>query len=220
MTTDHDTPLSPDFNHSLTFNAAALGYLLKGHFRLSQGHRPTGNIRIPEDFSAICVASMADPRCDDMVIDYLNDLNLRHVRLDYGYSAPTDHSSRFLEKLLDRGFNVLLRLVQPMDEAALMHTQEAQQRWQAFIETTLQRFGARLEAVEIGNTVNRRNWSGYNDLSQFMAAWRIAHRLLQEREIALAAPTSVILNCLITAGSSPSWRAPIPCLTFTPTICS
>lgn len=182
-----DRPLSP-FVDTLLFNRAALGYFLKGQFRLPKGHRPSGGISVPEDFSAICVASMDDPDSDALMIQYLRRLGITHVRLDYDYSAPDSHPARFLEQLLTNSFNVLLRLVQPPQEAKQMGRPEAQERWRQFVVTALDRFGGRLEAVEIGNTVNRRSWSGYKNLEHFMAAWTIAHAELRRRNIPVAGP--------------------------------
>ncbi|MEX0903700.1 MAG: hypothetical protein WDZ76_13370 [Pseudohongiellaceae bacterium] len=180
-------PLSSPFDKQI-FNRAALGYLLKGRFHLYQGHRPRGGIIVPRDYSAICVASMEDPESDARMIQYLHQLGVKHVRLDFGYTAPGDHTVRFLEQLLAEQFQVLLRIVQPREESRLMKTQEAQARWREFLATTLDRFGDQLEAVEIGNTINRRSWSGYLTIEHFMAAWSIAHEQLRQRQILLAGP--------------------------------
>ncbi|MEX0962459.1 MAG: hypothetical protein WDZ52_00250, partial [Pseudohongiellaceae bacterium] len=105
------------FLDKLIFNHAALGYLLKGQFYLYKGHRPRGSIMVPRDYSAISVASMEDPEADAQMIQYLRQLGVQHVRLDFGYEAPTDHTARFLELLLAEQFKVLLRLVQPREES-------------------------------------------------------------------------------------------------------
>lgn len=170
------------------FKQAMLGYVLKGRFRLSQGHRPQSGRQIPEDFSGICVASMSDIRCDDQVIEYLDQLALRQVRLDFTYGALEGHGGRFLQRLLDRGFRVMLRLIPSMEDASQMEKPEAQQRWADFVEAVLQRFGRHLESVEVGNTVNRRRWSGYATLEQFMCAWRIAYSRLRAHGVTIAGP--------------------------------
>ncbi|MFN3579782.1 MAG: lipopolysaccharide kinase InaA family protein [Pseudomonas sp.] len=170
------------------FNQAMAGFLLKGHFRMADGHKPVPEREIPADFSGICVASMPDPDCDEQVIGYLRQLQTTQVRLDYSYDAVDNHGSRFLARLLDQGFKVMLRLIPPLDQAASMANVETQQRWHEFVDAVLQRFGSQLESVEIGNTVNRRRWSGYRTLNDFMIAWRIAHELVRRHGVTLAGP--------------------------------
>ncbi|MEX0963105.1 MAG: lipopolysaccharide kinase InaA family protein, partial [Pseudohongiellaceae bacterium] len=92
------------------------------------------------------------------------------------------------ELLLAEQFKVLLRLVQPREESQQMKTAAAQARWRQFLISTLDRFGDQLEAVEIGNTINRRRWSGYLTIDHFMAAWSIAHEQLRIRGIQIAGP--------------------------------
>ncbi|SDU18136.1 lipopolysaccharide kinase InaA family protein [Halopseudomonas salegens] len=182
-----DSAISPASEKRL-FNQSMIGYLLKGRFRLAQGHQPLAHHQIPADFSGICVASMPDAACDDQVIDYLQQLAVRQVRLDFTYSALENHCARFLQRLLDKGFKVMLRLMPSMEDAARMDQPEPQQRWGDFVEAVLLRFGRHLESVEVGNTVNRRRWSGYASLDQFMCAWRIAHSKLRAHGVTIAGP--------------------------------
>lgn len=170
------------------FRLGAWSYLLRGNFRLPDGHRPRAGHRVPDDFPAICVASQEDPASDGYIIARLHELNLSRVRLDYGYCAPGGHTERFLRRLLDEGFAVLLHLVQPPAEAARMHRTDARERWRDFVSQALDRHGARLEAVELGNTVNRRRWCGYHRVELFAAAWSIANAEIGARGLRLAGP--------------------------------
>lgn len=170
------------------FHLGALSYLLRGHFRAPAGHLASSGHRVPPDFSAICVASQADPASDTYIVERLRELGLRHVRLDYGYCAPGGHTERFLRRLLQEDFAVLLHLVQPPEEAARMGLPDARQRWRDFVAGTLERWGHGLEAVEIGNTVNRRRWCGYHRLEFFASAWQIAAGEVQRRGLRLAGP--------------------------------
>ena len=42
------------------FKQAMLGYVLKGRFRLSQGHRPQAGPQTPEDFSGVRAAFLCE----------------------------------------------------------------------------------------------------------------------------------------------------------------
>ncbi len=172
----------------IVFWQAALGYLLKGKARWPRGHIPPGSTVVPEDFAAICVASMDDPACDSLMIDYLRQLGIEAVRLDYGYEGPGGHAERFLQQLLAHSFKVLLRLVPPPEEARQLHKDPALERWGDFVAKTLDGYGADIEAIEVGNTVNRRRWSGFITLDHFMRAWNLAHDLARARDIVIAGP--------------------------------
>jgi len=54
-----------------------VSYIAKGEFALADGHEPTAPLKIPADFTGICVASMADVAADERMIDYLDQLGSR-----------------------------------------------------------------------------------------------------------------------------------------------
>lgn len=191
---------------------ATAAYLAKGEFVLADGHMPSAPLRVPTDFSGICVASMADSASDERMIEYLEQLGLRQVRLDYTYGDDEGHTARFLGMLQAHSFRVLLRLLPPPGEASKMDQADVAERWREFVEKPLERFGDGLEAVEIGNAVNRRNWSGFRSFSQFMSAWRIAHEILKRRNITIAGPNvtdfepafnKILLSMMAAEGSLP-----------------
>jgi len=169
------------------YAVAALGFLVREGHQLPGTHRPPAGHHVPDDFAGVCVASSPDPRCDEYVLGRLRDMGVRHVRLDYTYGSELRHTARFLEHLLDHSIHVLLHLVQPPEEAHAMRTPGAQARWRAFLERTLDRWGGRIEAVEIGSTVNRRKWARYTP-DRFRTAWRIAHEEVRQRSLTLAGP--------------------------------
>lgn len=142
---------------------------------------------VPKSFVGICVATSADPACDDYVLDHLRDMGIGHVRVDYTLGSDQNQTARLLEHLLANDIKVLLHMVQPVEAARGMDRNDAQEEWREFVEHTLNRWGGSIEAVEIGSTVNRRKWSGYT-LSRFMKAWRIAHEIARKHQVRLAGP--------------------------------
>ena len=163
------------------------GWLVRGGPYLPAGHRPAVGHRIPEDFVGMCVASSPDPACDDYIIDRCNEMGFRQVRVDYTFGSGENHTARSLERLLDDSFRVLLHLVQPLEEAKDIESQGSQNRWREFVSDTLDRWGDRIDAVEIGSTINRHKWAGY-PTGAFMIAWRIAHDVAKERGVRLVGP--------------------------------
>lgn len=183
--------MTPESNGVYTrkrFYLDCLAYVLKGGLRLRGGHQPQQGVLVPLDYSGICVASQEDPEADAIIIGYLNELGIRHVRMDFSYESMAGHGGRFLASLLDQGFQVLLRLLPPPAEASRMAEPAVQQRWKEFVAEVLAQFGSRLEAVEIGNVVNRRRWSGYRSIDDFLTAWSLAAERVRAHGVVLAGP--------------------------------
>jgi lipopolysaccharide kinase (Kdo/WaaP) family protein len=151
-------------------------------------HEIDHDTAVPVDFFGINVATSEDPGCDDYVIGALRDLDIQHVRLSYSYDAIGAATERFLLRLLDEGFVVLLALLPLKKDAASMAIDsQAQARWRDFVESVIRLYGARLDAIEIGNTPNRGRWSGYSAQS-YLATWQIAAKVAEEAGRTLAGP--------------------------------
>lgn len=163
-----------------------LRYILGGGLRLPQGHLPPAHHTVPEDFFGVGVASNVDPATDVYIIAQLRILGIRQVRLDLSYDDLIGFQGRFCDALLEAGFAVTLRLIPPFESARQMHTVEEQAHWQAFINTVLARFGARVRQIEIGNTLNRKRWAGYT-WAGYYAAWQMAYEAATQRNIPLLA---------------------------------
>jgi len=168
------------------FVFAGLAYFLSGKLRIKKKGCESKH-SIPADFFGVGVATSEDPATDEYVISRLRELGITQVRLDFTYGDDQNHVARFLERLSAESFQIMLHLVQPFHEARAMETSPAQDRWKQFVTDALDRFGARVELVEIGSTVNRRRWAGYT-LNGFLSAWEIAHKEIRVCDIELAGP--------------------------------
>lgn len=166
---------------------AALRYVFAGRLALPDGHLPKSQHRVPDDFVGVGVTTSEDPAVDDYILQQLDELTIKQVRIDYTYGDEGGPVTRLLERLLATEIQVLLHLVQPFTEAQQMKTGSAQLRWREFVQTAASRFGSRVTAIEIGSTSNRRRWAGY-DTESFFNAWRIAYEEIKSRHIKLAGP--------------------------------
>ncbi|HEY0562988.1 MAG TPA: hypothetical protein VGD04_06655, partial [Methylophilus sp.] len=164
-----------------------LRYLLRGGLHLHHAHLPVPNHTIPPDFIGVCVASQEDPRVDAYVIQQVQQLGLRRVRLDFTYGDLEGFNARFLRALIAAGLNVNLHLVQPFAVAKDMLLPSEQAIWQQFVTQVLDTFGQQVATIEIGNTINRKRWSGYTQNS-FLVAWQIAFDAIQSRKLTLVGP--------------------------------
>lgn len=165
----------------------ALRYVFAGRLSLPGGHLPETKHIVPEDFVGVGVTTSGEPAVDDYVLQQLDALKIKQVRLDYTYGDEGGPVTRLLERLLATDIKVLLHLVQPFTEAQQMKTGSAQLRWREFVQTAASRFGARVSAIEVGSTSNRRRWAGY-DTESFYHTWRIAFEEIKSRNIKLAGP--------------------------------
>jgi Lipopolysaccharide kinase (Kdo/WaaP) family len=161
-----------------------LRYILSGGFKLDDAHLPRPHHTVPADFVGVGVASNADPATDAYLIHQLRTLGVMDVRLDLSYDDIISFQGRFCEALLEAGFVVTLRLIPPFDSAKNMHLAAEQASWKAFINVVIARYGKRIKQIEIGNTINRKRWSGYN-WPAFYIAWEIAHKTIKAHHIKL-----------------------------------
>lgn len=165
-----------------------LVYLLKGGFYLRNAHLPPANGHvIPNNFLGICVASNANIETDSYIIHQLKVLGIAHVRLDFTYHDLDSFNARFLQRLIREGFEITLHLIAPFDAAKNMHEQQEQTHWQQFLTTVLNRYGASIKQIEIGNTINRKRWAGYH-IHGFLIAWEIAYKAIKSYNIPLLGP--------------------------------
>lgn len=164
-----------------------LRYLLRGGLYLRNAHLPVPNHTIPRDFIGVCVASQEDPTVDEYVIAQVQQLGVQRVRLDFTYGDVDSYNARFLRALLAAGLQVNLHLVQPFAAAKDMLLPSELAIWQQFLTQVLDTFGQQVASIEIGNTINRKRWSGYTQDS-FLVAWQIAFDAIRARKLPLVGP--------------------------------
>lgn len=164
-----------------------LKYIFSGRLWLKNSHLPAINHTVPEDFTGLCVASNADPATDSYVLEQLLALGVKRVRLDISNDEARPFQERFLRKLLANGFSVTVHAVQPYEDAKNMRSSQSQAGWKQFIEELCQAYAGSIAALEIGNTVNRKKWAGY-DMPGFMAAWQIAYDLARQYQVTVIGP--------------------------------
>ena len=165
-----------------------LRYALSGRFLRHTGPAPAKSCPVPADFFGICVAAAPDPSGDDLIVAALKDLGLSRVRIDLSYaSLERPDAERLLERLLTESFSVCLHPVQPPAEAARLASPESQAAWRAFISRILDRYGARIDCLEIGSTCNRQKWTRAS-IFEFPVLWAIAREEAQRRHVRVMGP--------------------------------
>ncbi len=164
-----------------------LRYILCGGLRIKNAHLPVGQHLIPYHFMGVCVASNTNPATDEYVLQQLHNLGIKRLRLDFTYGDLDNFNARFLGRLIAEKFEVTLHVIQPFNAAKNMHSKAEQAIWQQFLQALLSAFSTQIEAIEIGNTINRKRWAGYTQ-NGFLNTWAIAHAAIKAHGITLIGP--------------------------------
>ncbi len=176
-----------DIGH-ITLLPAFIGAALSSVGLLGLSARPASTRVVPEGFLGVNIAPAADPDVRAYSLARLTELGLRQVRLDFTYSSVNAPAERYLDQVLEAGFEVMLNVFPPREEAQVMHTDsDAQRRFSEFTKTVFQRYHNRVALFEIGNTPNRGKWSGFSSRS-FIAAWNLAAIQARDTDVPLAGP--------------------------------
>lgn len=162
--------------------------LIRTRFWFAISPSLSSGAHISADFFGINIAPSSDPQVDDYIIDRLKELQLKHVRMDFSYDSFDGDAERLLKRILTEKFMVMLDLLPPKEDAALLASDDAaQQRWQQFITRINKEYGKKIVCFEIGATPNRSKWSGFN-LESYLSAWKIAYTQFEDSDHLLAGP--------------------------------
>lgn len=177
-------------SYPLFFFAAkeTLSTIIRTHFWFKISPDLSAGAHVSADFFGINIAPSSDPRIDDYIIDRLKELQLKNVRMDFSYDSFDNDAERLLRRVLAEGFAVMLDLLPPKEDAAILASDNAaKQRWQDFITRVNKQFGKQISCFEIGATPNRSKWSGFN-IESYLAAWEIAYQHFNDADNLLAGP--------------------------------
>ena len=171
----------------LEFLREAVKGLRPFQYDLTAEDSEVGPRAISERAMGVGVAVPNDSGSCVRVLELIKELGVKSVRLDLTYSHDFERADELVDGLCQMDVGVLLHLVQPLSEAEKMPDDEALKKWGEFVRTSLDHFSGRMEAVEIGSTVNRAKWTRYS-LDGFLAAWEVAYKEVRERGLTLVGP--------------------------------
>ena len=145
-------------------------------------------VAVPDDSSACA-----------KVLELIRELGVEAVRLDLTYAHDLGRADELVDGLCEMNIGVLLHLIQPLSEAEKMPNSEVLDQWTRFVKESLDHFSERIEAVEIGSTINRAKWTRYN-LEGFLAAWESAYKEVRARSLTLIGPNVTDFEPTYNAG--------------------
>ncbi len=143
--------------------------------------------KIDEEFFGINLAPSPDEEFDDFFIERLKELKIKSVRTDYSYESNKENTERWIERLINEGFDVLLHLVQTQDDASNMDKNDCKKRWKDFFTPILEKYHNKIKLYEIGSTPNRKSWSGYT-ITDYIESVKIASELMTKYNVKILGP--------------------------------
>lgn len=167
-----------------------LRFFFSGKGVLYKGHLSCKDSQIPDDFLGICVAGSPQEGYDEYLLQQLADLSIRNVRLDYTYTDELGNpfNSELLKKLSSNGFEVMLHLVQPPEDAEKNSDESATKEWVEFVSSVLSKYHNLIECVEAGSTINRKKWTKYRSLKAFVQSWTVVYNEAKKYNLSVAGP--------------------------------
>ena len=148
----------------------------------------TAPVDIANDFFGINIAPSSDASCDDYIVERLQELGIEQVRMDFSYCSRNGDAERLLNRVLEEGKQVFLRIF-PLAESAkkIAKDSAAQEEWRAFVADVFSRYHDKVSVFELACTPNRGKWSGFGN-DGFLAAWKIARAEAGSFDMTLAGP--------------------------------
>lgn len=167
---------------------ALLKFVFRGQFYMTNGHLAEQAHPIPDGFFGVGITASKEAKYDHYLLSALNELGIRHVRIDLCASIENKHQLALLERLIHEGFVVHLHLLQSFEDAQAMSFDLSKQKaWTEFIKEVTDKYGTQVEMLEIGSTVNRPRWAGYS-IDGFVTAWKIAYKIIKQAGLRIAGP--------------------------------
>ncbi len=143
--------------------------------------------RLDNYFFGLNTAPSNSSEGDGHIIKNLLEMGVQSVRVDYGFASNKEHIERFLNKLIENKFDILLHLVQSKEQASRMNEKGMQDEWKNFSEDVMSRFSSHIKNYEIGSVPNRKKWSGYT-IPDYIAALKIASETAKKYDVNIFAP--------------------------------
>jgi hypothetical protein len=154
---------------------------------------------VPENFIGVNIVSNENEETDDYVLDKIQDLGVKNLRIYFTYQDLNNHKARLLKKLKHFSGSIIVNLSPPPKDAVDISTEHGMIAWKNFINKFFNDFKEISFAVEIGSTINRPSWTKLSFKSFFMI-WAATYSVCRIHKRSIIGPNITDFEPFINFG--------------------
>ncbi len=154
---------------------------------------------VPENFIGVNIASNKNEDTDEYILDKIQDLGIKNVRIYFTYEDLNNHKARLLKKLKHFNGSIIVNLSPPPKDAGDISSEHGIMAWKNFINKFFNDFKEIPFAVEIGSTINRPSWTKLSFKSIFMI-WASTYSMCRIHKRSIIGPNITDFEPFINFG--------------------
>jgi hypothetical protein len=154
---------------------------------------------VPENFIGVNIASNENEETDEYILDKIQDLGVKNLRIYFTYQDLNNHKARLLKKLKYFSGSIIINLSPPPKDAVDISTEHGMIAWKNFINKFFNDFKEIPFAVEIGSTINRPSWTKLSFKSFFMI-WAATYSVCRIHKRSIIGPNITDFEPFINFG--------------------
>ncbi len=154
---------------------------------------------VPENFIGVNIASNKNEDTDEYILDKIQDLRLKNLRIYFTYEDLNNHKARLLKKLKHFNGSIIVNLSPPPKDAGDISSEHGMMAWKNFINKFFNDFKEIPFAVEIGSTINRPSWTKLSFKSFFMI-WASTYSMCRIHKRSIIGPNVTDFEPFINFG--------------------
>ncbi|NCW63490.1 MAG: hypothetical protein EBW04_05085 [Betaproteobacteria bacterium] len=154
---------------------------------------------VPENFIGVNIASNKNEDTDEYILDKIQDLGLKNLRIYFTYEDLNNHKARLLKKLKHFNGSIIVNLSPPPKDAGDISSEHGMMAWKNFINKFFNDFKEIPFAVEIGSTINRPSWTKLSFKSFFMI-WASTYSMCRIHKRSIIGPNVTDFEPFINFG--------------------
>ena len=154
---------------------------------------------VPENFIGVNIASNKNEDTDEYILDKIQDLGLKNLRIYFTYEDLNNHKARLLKKLKHFNGSIIVNLSPPPKDAGDISSEHGMMAWKNFINKFFNDFKEISFAVEIGSTINRPSWTKLSFKSFFMI-WASTYSMCRIHKRSIIGPNVTDFEPFINFG--------------------
>ena len=154
---------------------------------------------VPENFIGVNIASNKNEDTDEYILDKIQDLGIKNLRIYFTYEDLNNHKARLLKKLKHFNGSIIVNLSPPPKDAGDISSEHGMMAWKNFINKFFNDFKEIPFAVEIGSTINRPSWTKLSFKSFFMI-WASTYSMCRIHKRSIIGPNVTDFEPFINFG--------------------